>query len=255
LTARWLKWSLQMVETTLVERAAELRQGINELEDLRSMAEEAHTYATRAQLLEVPAHELEAGVLFLRMFRVNGLAVAADSARATNLRAQVQHMADAYARTPESILASDGQLRFRFWETLGQYPGELTQALLDTWSAYVDAALPPRQDGLLQTFRGLPNAATGIEQVRSLWQRAETLKLRLPQQADDFQRPTEIATQITEAMASLTGGALPPGVQEFIQAATTPGGAPLILLTEEVLDWLTRTNNSGSVRVILRSGT
>jgi hypothetical protein len=240
---------------TLVERSAALRKGVEELPQLSRMASQARSFATRAGELSTPADELDVIAYYLELLRKHGLQIAVDRERANGLRTSVQRLATNYAESPEAILPADTQLRFGFWQSLRGLPNELREAILAAWAAYVTAQLPPRQDGLLQTLSGLPQAGADIRQVWELWQRAEALKRELPTQEGDLERPRELASQIERAMDRLTGGNLPAEVQAFIQAATSVAGAPLQLYTSDVEEWLTRTNNLHSVRMVLRSGT
>lgn len=243
-----------MTGGSLLERAADLRQGVDELEQLRGMAEQAQAFASRADMLTTPAEELEVMSFLAQMFGKRGAIVHVDRDRCSGLRALVKRMAEAYAEKPESILVSDGQLRFGFWDTLEQLPKQVRGELLAAWAAFVEEKLPLRQDGLLQTLRRLPGAAGQVEQVELLWKRAEALKGRIPTEETDFEKPRRLAEEIQTAMDTLTGGSLPEEVQLFIQAATSAGGATLDLFSPAVRDWLARTENLASVRVVLRTG-
>jgi hypothetical protein len=87
-----------------------------------------------------------------------------------------------------------------------------------------------------------------FERYRGLHQRLQALFQQLPQDAAAIDQVTEVAKEL-EATAQGFDFDVPQAVKAFLEAVQSVAGAPLDLLTPEVVNWLKANNSLDTYRI------
>lgn len=238
----------------LIAKLDQVAQEIANLRELKQLAANAQSFATRAQKLGEPSLQLESLAIIAQEMKRRGISVAFDNGQEARLSAfakQLRVIAEAYHADPQSIIAT-GDQRYTFWEPLKTLPDQAHDALLRAWSQHVADTLPAQQPELLQTLGRVPGFEPSVATIKRLYTEAESLQSRLPQSADMIDRITFIAAELKSAWAQLPTEGVPTEVREFLTAAVD-GNARLAQLTGPVLEWLQVNNLVDGVRISLKA--
>lgn len=104
------------------------------------------------------------------------------------------------------------------------------------WREHVKKACPVVDDDVLRRFDRTERDV--VRAIRSLRDRAEGIRNRIPMSAPEFQETMSVFQQLREALAKLPKVSDNPEVKAFLDATIQEGGAPLSLLTPTVQQWL-----------------
>jgi hypothetical protein len=185
-----------------------------------------------------------------KVFRENGIADAAADPSATSARRMAEDVAGKFKEKPAAILE---QRVFRFSalrEQVERLATSVEARLRTAWERHVETVVPDIDPEVLQTYALMPDKTTAVGQLRQALSHAERLAMQLPRDADQLQRFREAVAEVCRLWdAIVESGGVPAGVAEFLRLARTPTGAPLTMLTEEIVKWLRTKNMLGRYTV------
>lgn len=234
----------------LIDQSTQLASKIRQLEDLRRNASHVQGFRTRADQLSGPADALLGLVRVLEVFRQRGIPVDLPVEKAAKLLPHVRALSQKYEEDPASIIQTDAQLRFTFWNPLREFPREVESALRVAWVSFVTDLLPTGRDDLLAVLARIPSFATQVSVIRQGKLDATRLQQALPQSDQVFTELDTLATRLRQAWNQLQAQEMPESVLIFLRAAST-GTATLQLVTPEVRTWLEQHGLLHAFKVVL----
>jgi hypothetical protein len=174
------------------------------------------------------------------VMRKAGIAVTAP-ATLPKMRGKIDNAANLFREDPKSSTLKQGKR----WPTLLGAVEDLSDAVrsaLDaSWKAYTQTGLfvgasYEEEDRILAKT---PQNIQALKQYRPLYQEFVTLRASPPQREEDLARLRELSEQLGQIEFERK---VPPAIRTFLQASSTPQGATLHQLTDEVRKWLEAQN-------------
>lgn len=227
----------------ILQRANELAEQSDRVRATEALENDRQRYAdVRDQLAELT--RLLFGVWgTARLFRENQVAELPAEPSAATARQTAQEAATRFQANPAGIL---DQRVFRFSILRDQVQRLATDAgsrLHAAWAQYVATVMPNIQPEVLQTYAQLPEKAQTVAQIRQTQSQVNQLIGAPPRDAAQLHRFCEGIRELCRLWDGLMeSGGVPDAVAEFLRLARTPGGAPLTLVTGEVVTWLRSKN-------------
>jgi hypothetical protein len=172
------------------------------------------------------------------LIRIHGEPVAG---AAEHVAAAMQHVAalrKLYDSDRDAFIDSRRAEFRRLGPVLDQACERVEAAALAAWRRFLDRHRPALSGETLNVLSGIPAYAVHVRTIRDLGQRLTRLGDRLPTGEEDFVGVAQIEVRIQQAWDALDSAALSPAVVEFLRASAAGSGAPLALLTPEVLKWI-----------------
>jgi len=222
----------------IIERAECLAAALTRRDTLRGDVRRVDSFQTREMQLRNAVNRVAPLARACALLRTRGELV---PGAAQQVAAAVQHVT-ALRRLYESdrdAFIDPRQAEFRRFETiLEQACVQVQAAVVAAWRRYLARHRPALSGETLNVLSGIPTYAVHVRTIRDLGQRLTQLGDGLPTNEEDFARVAQIEARIREAWDALDSAALSPAAVEFLRASSTSSGAPLALLTPEVLKWI-----------------
>lgn len=219
---------------TLLKRAGQLVDELEQLEVSRQLAENVQGFNTRADELEKAFQAFSKLEKLVNVFRNRSIPFTL-SLDLANLRQTLSTIVSDYEKDPENILKIDN--KHTFWNPLKNYPNRISQDLELSWKKYAQNILPRLDNELLGIFEKLPSTRAQVRNIRQLQQQAQQLAVYLPSGDDDIQKFVNLSNSIRQSWQNLEATEISPAVMDFLKAACS-AGASLDLFTDEVRQWL-----------------
>ena len=221
---------------TLLKRAGQLVDELEQLEVSRRLAENVRGFNTRADELEKAFQAFSKLEKLVNVFRSRSIQFTL-SMNLTNLRQTLLTIVLAYENDPETLLKPDNTLTKTFWNPLKNYPNQINLDLELNWKRYAQNLLPRLDNELIEIFEKLPSTKTQVNTIRQLQQQAYTLSSSLPTSEHDIDELERMVASIKTQWQGLQTTDIPASVLTFLKAVRS-GGASLQLFTDEVRQWL-----------------
>jgi len=236
---------------TLLQRARQLADELEQLEKSKRLAQDVQGFNTRATDLEQAFQAFSNLAKLVTTFRSRNIPFTL-SMDLASLRQALETIATAYENDPNILLKPDNTLTRTFWNPLKNSPNQIRQDLEMSWKKYAQTILPRLDDELLGIFEKLPSTHTQVRTIRQLQQQAQQLAVSLPTGENDIQNLVNLANRIRESWQNLETTEIPPAVMAFLKAACG-AGASLDLFTDEVRQWLSEHRLTHAFSISLAS--
>jgi hypothetical protein len=235
----------------LLDRASEVTAKITTFQKLKSAANEAGMFATRAGQFRAVAQRIVNLRATLQALRVAGIPVDFAPLDGTGLAAKARQLKSLVQEDPAKINDPPFDLRFAFTERLAEVAKAGERAALAAWTGYVGKRAAFGSDDVLSALAVVPQFRASVGQIRQLRANVAGLGSALP--ADPLATVIKIdalAAEHDRAWAALDATDIPSSVVGFIRAAANQG-ATLGTFTTEVRTWLESRNLLGAFRIKL----
>lgn len=220
---------------TLLQRANQLAENLEQLEAKKQLAQEVKTFSSRAIELEQAVQKFNDLVCLVKIFR-NHLIPYSVNVNLIDLCQELQTISSCYQNDPCTIKPNSESSK-KFWKPLKDYPAQIRQSLELAWQNYTRKILPNLDKELLDIFEKLPSTEAQVKTIRQLQKQAETLVILLPSSEQDVDKMKKLVASIQIEWQNLETTEIPASVLGFLKAACS-GGAALHLFTEDVRQWL-----------------
>lgn len=221
---------------TLLQRARQLVDELEQLEKSRRLVQNVQGFNTRATDLGQAFQAFSDLAKLVTTYRSRNIPFTL-SIDLASLRQALEAVAIAYEDDPNTLLKPDNTLTRTFWSSLKNSPNQIRQELEISWKKYAQTILPHLDNELLDIFEKLPSTRAQVRTIRQLQQQAQQLAGSLPSSENDIQNLVNLANRIRESWQNLETTEIPPSVMVFLKAACG-AGASLDLFTDEVRQWL-----------------
>lgn len=166
-----------------------------------------------------------------------------------NLRTRAADLLRRLRAAPTSATLKRGQAWQALLKQIDAACGDLGTSLLDSWRAYRGRAFAGEAPATLRDrLARTPANDDALERYRGLYQRLQVAFQQLPQDTAAIEQINRLAKQL-EATAREFDYDVPGAVKAFLEAVQSVAGAPLDLLTPEVVDWLKANNSFDAYRI------
>lgn len=239
---------------SLLERVAQTRQRIHDLQALKGRAERASEFEQRASTLGGLVTTLTPLCSPVAVLQQAGIEVPElDSALLAVLRSKAADMQANFGQDRSTILAPFPGQDFKhvFVNPCATFRQRTETALKNAWLKWVRSKMPPIDHdvlGVLFEVAALKTAVTRIQDLLAMLHRHAAV---LPPSANDVQQVTILCAQAEQAWRELAGDGIAPDVLAFLRAAGGGHGAAFEILTPSVLAWLDAHNLRRVLRIRL----
>ncbi|MFS0840408.1 hypothetical protein [Paenibacillus sp. 1P03SA] len=112
------------------------------------------------------------------------------------------------------------------------------QELLQEWKLYIESLMPNIQQDTLSIFKRVPAFKRETELIEQHMDSLRFHKSKLPNDSAEIENLREVSKVLHQLWIKFGQGNFPPNILEFLRLAGSSTGAPLSILTEDVLKWL-----------------
>jgi hypothetical protein len=184
-----------------------------------------------------------------------------DSFAAINKRAVIAQRPDGekalkYIRDVQETLKSadpEGITKGRIFTTMRnaitKLASEIDVTTIEAWKDFVVKFQPKLDPNQVEQARRLPGHKDDVLQLESLDSKSKKLSGKPPQDDEAFAALESLWATIRSLVISLPSPSDNPEIQAFLEAANSREGAPIDLMTEEVMDWLKKQKMSKKFRI------
>lgn len=236
----------------LLERAATLTSKINTYQKLKSSADEADLFGTRAKQFET-ASQLIAGLrAALSILSDAGVPVHFEPNDGLGYAQKARQLREVIKENPANINDPPFDIKHAFTERLNGIAVAGHKAANAAWKAYVDQRAAFGSDDVLSALGQVQQFKASVVRIRQIRADVAAFGANLP--ADPKAAIAKIDVLINEheiAWKSLAANDIPPSVVAFIRSAAS-GSALLTAYTPEVQSWLEGQNLLDAFRIKLR---
>lgn len=235
----------------LLERAGQVTAKIITFQRLKSAADEAGMFATRAAQFKTVAQRIVGLRATLEALAAAGISVDFAPADGAGLAEKARSLKGLVQENPASINDPPFDLRFGFTDRLVEVAKAGERAAQASWSAYVTKRATFGSDDVLSALAVVPQFRVSVGRIRAIRASVAGFGTALP--ADPATTVAKINALVAEhdqAWAALDATEIPPSVVAFIRTAASQG-ATLGSLTSEVRAWLESRNLLAAFRIRL----
>lgn len=167
----------------------------------------------------------------------------------SDLRRRAANLLRKFRAEPTSATLKRGQAWQNLLMQIDTAAGDLGTSIRDSWRAYRVRAFAGEAPATIRSrlARTRPNE-DAFETYRGLYQRLQAAFQQLPQDAASIEQVKRLAEQLETAAQGFNFD-VPEAVKAFLEAVQSVAGAPLDLLTPEVVDWLKANNSFDTYRI------
>ena len=229
----------------LIRQFGELISRVETINGQDATRREARGIQTRAEQLAPVAAAFEnlgSQVVTLRRHQVPVTVPAKTGA----LAAAAEEVIAAFEQDKRSLIDPPNELRYRFWDQLGETMARIDGAVREVWREHVRTAMP-RVDRTL--FEALPTVTQAHRfELVALGEEERRLLDAVPGDDGEYERLEGLVGRYERLLAALSIEQLPDDVRTFIRAVTQQH-ATLDLITPSVLAWLASNGLTRRVQV------
>ena len=235
----------------LLERAGQVTAKITTFQKLKSAADEAGMFATRAAQFKTVGQRIAGLRATLEALAAAGIAVDFAPADRVGLAEKARLLKGLVQEDPANINDPPFDLRFAFTDRVVEVAKAGERAAEASWSAYVKKRAAFGSDDVLSALAVVPQFRVSVGRIRQIRASVAGFGTALP--ADPSAAAAKINALVAEhdqAWAALDATDIPSSVVALIRAAAHQG-ATLGSLTSEVRAWLESRNLIAAFRVKL----
>jgi hypothetical protein len=222
----------------LLDRAAGLTEKIGRYEKLKTAANQAQTYKTRASQFEQARLKLAETQKAVKQFDEAAIPVAFGATNATQLLTNASALRDQFVADPGVIANPPFDLKYEFVDRISGLTDFATIALENAWRSYVHSRSAIGSSEVLDALMRLPQFRASIVSIKECNGKVAQLAAQVPM---DLQAAVvsldQLVQQLRSAWAAISADDIPESLIKFLRA-TAAEGVPLDLLSEETREWL-----------------
>lgn len=235
----------------LLERAAELANGIKNYSLASELAKESTAFTTRANQLVGPVDDLLRLRKLAREFSESGVAIKFDLNSYQSVAEKAKELHAAFRSNPKSLLGSDESMRHQFLPGIRLLIQQYKSALEDGWRKKVDDQIEALPSDVLSALSTISKYQGQIQVIRNCDEAALRLRSALPADGQVASKISELnlaARQKEEAWKTLKGSELPDELLDFLKQAGA-GGFSLAAFKPSIQQWLSERGLLSSFRI------
>lgn len=233
----------------IIERSRKVIELLRYKQQLKENVERSAAFTARVEEISGSIGELSPKVRAVKVLRKRGMSGPDASSHVAPLLQRIDAMREKYDEDPSWIIDSDRFNPNPFRGNLRGLQSALDTHISQSWVRYTAERMPPISDELLNLFGMISDFAPTVQKVRDLLAKIKARRdKKLPDEAD-FDSFDRLVSDVEEAWAEMRSDKLPQSVMTFLRSSAGRDGAPLEVLTGEVMDWLNERGIAGSFRI------
>lgn len=223
----------------LIDQKSQLQQNVSQRAGFRTRLDELQKYLV----------ELEGRASVVKAFTDRKFAKPDVSGKTYVVLNQVNATLERFGEAPDSIISFNSAV---FRGSLKSLDSALEKYISDSWGLYTDKArhINPQ---VLEGLGAIPIFASIVQKVKILTIQIENRRRELPTSDAAFDRFDRLVREAETAWEEIGSTELPEQVEAFLRSAGSREGAPLDLLTREVVAWLSQKGINTSFRIHMKS--
>lgn len=236
------------MSTTLPARASALRARLNHLHETSSnVAEAADLEGLRVQLAR-HVEKFSAPAEKRRLLTMAGITIVEPASNAA-VRKKVTTVLERFAAAPKSATLKKGQVWSTMLEEMDSAARDLQAAVTVAWKSQWTSLFSGETPAAIESklAKTKPNQEA-LRVYQGLYSQFRALFDGLPPDQATIERARILGNQL-ELAAKAFDYQVSPEVKAFLEAVQSVRGAPISLLTDEVLNWLRENENLDAYRV------
>ena len=235
----------------LLDRANGLRTAITEFEKIRSEADKAEQFQTRAELFRRAAIRISHAFNALRNFADVGIATDFVLNDAADYAAKAKTLRTSISDDPTKIENPPFDLKHEFTDRLKGIADAAESAMARSWKAHVKKCVSFESSDMLDALVEVPQFRTDVIKIRQCRTDIIALGNELPSNPlSAVVRLNSLVAHHEAAWRDLSAEDIPGSVLKFIRASAIEG-ARLSTYTDEVRSWLESRNLLDAFRIRL----
>ena len=236
----------------LIDRAAALTEKINTFQQLKTVADEANQFATRANLFGKVSQQLESLRKTLTTLADAGVVVDFAVKDGSGLAEKARLLRDEVKFNPAKLNDPPFELKHAFSDRLSNIADAGQTAALTAWTSYVERRAAFGDDNVLTALSLVPQFKLVVMNIRQIRSEVSALGTILPTEPKaEIAKLDRLIADHATAWTSLNASDIPASVIAFIRSAAK-GDAKLTDFTPETRLWLEGRNLVDSFRIKLR---
>jgi hypothetical protein len=243
------------VSITLTQRVASAKAELAAISAQRAMLDRAEIFEKRAREFGLPAQKISALVGSVEAMREGGITIdGLDTESLQRWSATFRQIREAFVEQPESIVEPvppGKNVQYALLDPMEKLPSVIENAVLQAWQAWIVGKSSFARDDQLALLNDagmrLPVASIQ-EKLGELQRRSKTL----PQSRTQISEVVAIGEELADQWHTLLGDdGISTSVRTFLSAASSRDGAPYLMMTEEVVAWLSKRDRLNALRIRL----
>lgn len=239
---------------TLVEQSQQFVDLLDRRNRLEKDKSQSVGFKGRRELFESVVKDLEPIVSSLRALRSKGIISGAGelSAEAGEVLKLAKTIKKNFDARPNWILQPPEFSLQLFQQTLSNLRNGILFSVRESWANYTVGKVPKIDRELLAVLKDIGDLGRIVGRIGVLSTRIEKERAKVPKSEEEVADFEDLVSELIKAWDSLESDEMPQSVRVFLKEATS-GGAPLPLLTDEVLSWLNNTRSTLSQKPLSES--
>jgi hypothetical protein len=231
---------------TLPKRAADLKARLMRVADLSSEIQKAYDLESLRQDLARRVDKLDPQIGKDAVLRVNGIALTRPASVQRSAK-RASGLLEKFRAEPTVVTLKKGQVWRSLLEEVDTAASDLGQALQTAWrgarKSIFAGATPTALEG--QLARTAENDAA-LAKYRALHLDLDAVFQTVPSDQATIDEAKRLAGELARVTFNFD---VPEAVKIFLAAVQSVGGAPLALLTDEVIGWLKENHSYDAYRI------
>ena len=235
----------------LLERAAGLKSAITKCEKIRTDADKAEQFQTRAKLFRGVAKRITRARNILSSFANAGVAFDFVPSNAVGYATKARTLRAAISEDSAKINNPPFDLKHEFTDRITGIADAAEKAMATAWEAHVEKCASFEFNDMLNALVEVPQFRANVSKLRQC--RADITALGNTLPSDPLSAVARLNSLVADHKAAwkdLSADDIPSTVLAFIRDSANEG-APLWTYTDEVRSWLKRRNLLKTFRIRL----
>tara|TARA_B100001123_G_scaffold446792_2_gene602327 strand:- start:462 stop:1178 length:717 start_codon:yes stop_codon:yes gene_type:complete len=220
--------------SSIFDQYSRLETGLNELKKLTGHAGDATKFGHIKAQLQEPHPGLKTSIEQFRTLRRNGVVESGTEPKSLPDLRELIVAVHERATSEDRSITEDRTFK-RCLKLMRDTSKELDEISEGAWRAKTIKRPKPNSQ-VLNSFEGVNPQE--VATLRRLIEGLESLVLSVPTTDTALKTYDRLCAEITKHYGKLESDDLPKEVLEFLRKSQSLSGAPLLMVTEEVLDWL-----------------
>lgn len=234
---------------TLLDQCASLKERAERLKNLRETAEEAKALSTRlseARELKERLQSVSEKVAFLKE---NEIEIDLSAAAQVTPLPALDKIIEQFTDKPEAASLTKRQYWTKLREQGAEWQKKLDAEADKSWRGFIDDQYSGRSPAQLEaSLAQTQSNQRALKAFTAIHRDLKFLREDFPENPQTVKRARELSEEL-KSVSEAFDFDVPDDVRAFL-AAINQEGAPLELLTEEVLDWLRANKSESQYRIV-----
>jgi DNA repair exonuclease SbcCD ATPase subunit len=234
---------------TVMDTCHSLQARIQALQGIQQSAAEAEQLGQRLSEAQALNERLSAELKAAQFLLDHNVFVEFDAIEVTGALRPLNKIIDRFSENPQSASLTRGQDWKKLRDNCKHVQTQLATELPKAWRRFVDNLHTGQSPEDLEAILAMTKAnESALAKYRDLYHQLKNLRTQLPEDGEEISGVIKRAEKLKE-VATKFDFDVPEKVKIFL-AAIAQGGAPLNLLTDDVVQWLSENRSEKHYRIV-----